>query len=223
MVHGNAHQAVLARAAQPAPRARPRRSFAMFAALALLCTLWLGLAAWCVAAFQIVSFARSSATGPADAALVLGAAAWGNRPSPVYQERISQAIQLYQSGQVRWIILTGGTARLGEPSEAEVGRRFCVRHGVPEAAILEEESSRTTWENLQGARAEMSPRNIHSVLLVSDPLHMKRAVVMARAQGIDAQPAPTTTSRFRSRRARTAFLWREGWLYIAFRLFGIDH
>jgi uncharacterized SAM-binding protein YcdF (DUF218 family) len=184
--------------------------------------LSLAFFAWCVAAAQIVSFARKSATGPADAALVLGAAAWGYHPSPVYRERIAQAIQLYDRGQVHWIILTGGSPRLDQPSEAEVGRRFCILHGVPDTSLVEEDVSRSTWQNLQRAHAEMKTRSIRTVLLVSDPLHMKRAVVMARAQGIDAQPAPTATSRYRSWRSRAEFLWRETWLYMGFVLFGID-
>lgn len=187
-----------------------------------LCGLLLLAAAWLVPAVQIVLFARQSADGPADAALVLGAAAWGNRPSPVYRERIAKAITLYNDHRVRWIVLTGGSPLQGYPAEAEVGRRYCLMHGIPEEALVVEARSRTTWNNLDHARGLMEARQIHTVLLVSDPLHMKRAVAMARAQGIDAQPAPTPTSRFRSWNTRAVFLWHETWRYLGFVLFGAE-
>lgn len=187
----------------------------------LACLLVLAIA-WAVAATQILVFSRRSAEGPADAALVLGAAAWGNRPSPVYRERITKAIALYKEHRVRWIVLTGGSPMLGYPSEAEVGRRYCLLHGVPAEALVVEDRSRTTWANLADAQRPMARLDIRTVLLVSDPFHMKRAVAMARAQGIDAQPAPTTTSRFRTWHTRAAFLWREGWLYLGFALFGVQ-
>lgn len=178
--------------------------------------------AWCIPAAQIVLFSRQSASGSADAALVLGAAAWGNRPSPVYRERITKAIALYNEHRVRWIVLTGGSPLQGYPAEAQVGRRYCLMHGIPEEALVVEDRSRTTWNNLDHARALMEARQIHTVLLVSDPLHMKRAVAMARAQGIDAQPAPTPTSRFRSWNTQAVFLWHETWRYLGFLLFGAE-
>jgi len=190
-------------------------------AKAFLAILLLAAIAWGIAATQILRFAQQSASGTADAALVLGAAAWGNRPSPVYRERIANAVLLYTQGRVHWIVLTGGSPLPGYPSEAQVGRRYCLQQGVPDSALVLEDRSRTTWGNLRGAQAEMKRRGIRSVLLVSDPLHMKRATAMARAQGMDAQPSPTQTSRFRSWDTRALLLWHETWLYLGFELFGV--
>lgn len=192
----------------------------LFGRLVLLLVL-AAVAAWGYVAFQIVRFGQLSSHQTADAAVVLGAAAWGNRPSPVYRERIEKAIQLYATHQVRWIILTGGSPVEGYPSEAQVGRRFCLTHGVPDDALLVEDLSRTTFENLQNAREQMAARNIRKVLLVSDPLHMKRSVALAKSLDMDAQPAPTQTSRFRTWQTRAVLLWHETWLYLAFRLFGV--
>jgi uncharacterized SAM-binding protein YcdF (DUF218 family) len=100
-----------------------------------------------------------------------------------------------------------------------VGRQFCISHGVPAAATLPDARSRTTWQNLQEAKALMAGHNIHTALLVSDPLHMRRAMVMARDLGLHALPAATTSSRFRSSTARGKFLWRETWLYLAYVVF----
>jgi uncharacterized SAM-binding protein YcdF (DUF218 family) len=173
-----------------------------------------GLAAW-----DIVRYGNQVVDASADAAIVLGAAAWGSKPSPVYRERILAAIALYEAKKVNWIILTGGTPQPGYPTEAQVGRQFCVSHGVPASATLLDEQSRTTWQNLQGAKALMAGHNIHTVLLVSDPLHMRRAMVMAKDLGLHAVPAATTSSRFRSSTAQGKFLWRETWLYLAYVVF----
>lgn len=187
----------------------------------LILGLLLLLGGYGTVALQILRFGHRASGAPADAAVVLGAAAWGSKPSPVYRERIVEAIALYKAGKVRWIILTGGSSQAGYPSEAQVGRKFCVSRGVPVAATLIDERSRTTWQNLEEARALMAPRGIHTILLVSDPLHMRRAMAMARALGLQAQPAPTASSRFKSWITRGKFLWRETWLYLAYVIFGI--
>ena len=197
-----------------------RWSFPLFLRL-LLVSVLLFTCAYVVVAWQIVEFGRQPADTSADAAVVLGAAAWGGRPSPVYRERIIEAIALYKAGKVHWIILTGGTPNPGYPSEAQVGQRFCVAHGVPIKATLVDQVSRTTWQNLEQTRTLMASHNIETVLLVSDPMHMRRAVAMAHALGIRASPMPTPSSRFRSLFTRSKFLWRETWLYLAYLAFGV--
>ena len=172
-----------------------------------------------IAAWQIVSYGDLSSDLHADAALVLGAAAWGKKPSPVYRERIKEAIWLYESGRVRYLVFTGGTPQSGYPAEGDVGREFAIEHGVPAAAILVETTSRTTWHNLANAQPLLASLEIRTVLLVSDPLHMRRAMAMASSLGLQAKPAPTSSSRFQSLATRGGFLWRETWLYIDYLVF----
>src|ERR1035437_741679 len=169
-------------------------------------------------AWQIVSYSNVSFESSTDAAVVLGAAAWGNRPSPVYRERINEAISLYKKGLVHYLVFTGGTPESDYPSEGWVGREFAIKHGVPETAILVELTSRTTEQNLVNAQLLMAPHGIKTVLLVSDPLHMYRAMAIARDLGLQATPAPTSSSRFQSLTSRGKFLWRETWLYLEYRL-----
>ncbi|WP_233201201.1 YdcF family protein [Chromobacterium alticapitis] len=170
-------------------------------------------------AWSIVDYGSDSEQSGADAALVLGAAAWGNKPSPVFRERINHAVKLYQSGKVRWIVFTGGTPEPGYPAEADVGREFAARQGVPMTAMLVENQSRTTWQNLSNAREIGKQFGIRSYLLVSDPLHMRRAVLMADDLGLRAFPAPTQSSRFRTFSSWSRFLARETWLYLGYRVF----
>ena len=170
-------------------------------------------------AWSIVDYGSGEDVPSADAALVLGAAAWGSKPSPVFRERINHAVKLYQSGKVRWIVFTGGTPEPGYPAEADVGREFAARQGVPMTAMLVENQSRTTWQNLSNARDLGNQFGIRSYLLVSDPLHMRRAVLMAGDLGLRASPAPTQSSRFRTLASWSRFLARETWLYVGYRVF----
>ncbi|UTH76487.1 YdcF family protein [Chromobacterium sp. IIBBL 290-4] len=170
-------------------------------------------------AWSIADYGNDADEPNADAALVLGAAAWGNKPSPVFRERINHAVKLYQGGKVRWIVFTGGTPEPGYPAEADVGREFAAKLGVPMTAMLAENQSRTTWQNLSNSRDLGNQFGIHSYLLVSDPLHMRRAVLMANDLGLRAYPAPTQSSRFKTFSNWSRFLARETWLYVGYRVF----
>lgn len=130
----------------------------------------------------------------AQAIVVLGAAQWNGRPSPVLQARLDRALELYREGYAPLLVFTGGALPGDRATEASVGRDYALSHGVPEQAILIEEKSRTTYENLVGARALLFPRGARSVLLVSDPFHMARSRIIARDLGFDPHPAPTHAS-----------------------------
>lgn len=193
------------------------------------CVLWLvfllllvlgGLFAFSVK--QVADYARYPvpASLRADAAVVLGAAAWGVRPSPVFRERINHGIALYQSGQVDKLVFTGGTPKPGFMTEAEVARRFALKQGVPPADILLETTSKDTYENLRNTQALMRRHGLRKVLVVSDPYHMARAAAMAADLGIAAEFSPTPTSRFNdsSSAAQKRFFWQESYALFVFRL-----
>jgi uncharacterized SAM-binding protein YcdF (DUF218 family) len=184
--------------------------------------LWGGLCAvllWPLfLAWRIVAYAGRHDPAPADVAIVLGAAVWDTVPSPVFAARIDHGIALYQRGRVRRIVFTGGVGAGKRHSEAEVARGYAIRAGVPEDRIAVETRSTITYENLREARALLDSAAAPRVLIVSDPLHMRRAVTMARDLGLDAHPAPTPTSRYRSWRSRAGFLGREVFFYAQYLL-----
>lgn len=174
----------------------------------LLCALWLlGVAAW------IVWVGDRDQASPADAIVVLGAAAYDARPSPVLQERIRHALDLYRRGYADTLIFTGGYGYGARFSESQVARRYALREGVPEDAVLIEALSRTTYENLAQTRLLLQERGLHRVIVVSDPLHMARALRLCRLLGIDARGSPTPSTRFRSFRSRWRFLAREVYFF----------
>jgi uncharacterized SAM-binding protein YcdF (DUF218 family) len=171
-----------------------------------------------ILAGDIYAYSRVRDDGPADAAIVLGAAIWDDRPSPVFRERINHAVDLYERGAVQALIFTGGVGQGEEYAESEVGRAYAVRAGVPAEVIAIETQSRTTYQNLEQARALVEGRGVGRVLVVSDPLHMRRAVTMARDLGLDAYPSPTPTTRYRSRRTQAWFLLRELYFFSTYLL-----
>lgn len=182
--------------------------------LLILLLLWLvGVAAY------ITWVGQRDQAAPADAIIVLGAAAYDAKPSPVFEERIRHGIALYQRGLARTLIFTGGYGGVGARfSEAQVGRRYALRQGVPAKAILIESVSRNTHENLRQAAALMETHDLHRAIIVSDPLHMARALRISREVGIQAIGSPTPTTRFRTFATRWRFLLAEVYFFHRDRL-----
>lgn len=169
-------------------------------------------------AARVYSYRSASSDAPADAAVVLGAAVWGAEVSPVFRERINHGIDLYRKGRVRKLIFTGGQGNSGEPTESSAARQYAMRSGVPAADILIEEQSHNTYENIMYAKRLADARGLRKVLLVSDPLHMKRAVAMARDAGLAAEPSPTPSTRYRGLRSQAGQLAYETYYYIGYVL-----
>lgn len=183
---------------------------------ALLRAILLGLilvlvAAFATAAYQIYSFSSVDETQQADVAIVLGAAAWRSRPSPVFAERINHAIELHRRGWVGAVILTGGYGRNPSLADSEIAREYALQRGLPASVIYIETNSTDTQENLVEAQKLMQALGWGSALLVSDPLHMYRAQLLADELGMQTASSPTPTSRYRSAFSRTAFLLRESY------------
>ena len=156
----------------------------------------------------------------ADAAIILGAAVDGSEPSPVFRERILHGIRLHREGRVERLIFTGGRGEGDMLAESEVARELAIAEGIPAEAILLETESVTTMHNLVEAQLVMRDAGLQSALIVSDPLHMRRATAMADALAMQAQPSATPTTRYRSFWPRAKFLAREVYFIHHFWLFG---
>jgi uncharacterized SAM-binding protein YcdF (DUF218 family) len=180
----------------------------------LATTIWLGLVG-----FEIVRFARISAHQSADAAIVLGAAVTEHRPSPVFQARIDHAIDLWKTQRVKYLIFTGGLGADDTLAESQAAQKYAVSQGVPPDRILIELKSRTTKQNLLEAQKILQNQRLSSCLLVSDPLHMKRADWMMRDVGITGYPSPTPYSRYQTWQSQLPFLAREVYFYHHYWLF----
>ncbi len=118
-------------------------------------------------------------------------------------------------------MFTGGVGEGQTQSESSIGRSIAIQHGVPATDILVEEKSRTTQQNLSEARALMKQHQMDSANIVSDPLHMKRAMMMAGDLDVAAASSPTPTSRYRSLKTKLGFLLRE--VYFIHHYFATGH
>ncbi len=181
---------------------------------------WLGrlgalLGLWLLGvAIYIVWVGDRDQAAPADAIIVLGAAAYDAKPSPVFEERIRHGLDLYQRGYAPTLIFTGGFGGNGARfAESQVARRYALRHDVPADAILIETVSRTTRQNLLEARGLMRSHGLHRAIIVSDPLHMARALRLCRELQIEALASSTPSTRFRSFQTRWRFLLQEVYFF----------
>lgn len=169
-------------------------------------------------AYSIVDYGRKDEKCQADVAIVLGASVTDTEVSPVLRERLNHGIWLYQNGYVDYLILTGGVGEGDTLSEAYVSKQYVLSQGISEEVIFLEDESGITEENLQNAKAIMDTHNWETAIVVSDPLHMKRAMLMAEDYGIAAYSSPTPTSMYRSLRTKAGFLLREEVYYIGYVL-----
>ena len=182
----------------------------------LLLVLLGGIVLWGAVALSIVNYGKIDEKAPSDVAIILGAGTWKGEVSPVYRERINHGIWLYQNGYADYLLLTGGVGDGNPVSDAAAAKAYALSQGVPETVILIEEKSTITEENLFYAKAVMDELSLKSAIIVSDPLHMKRAMLMASDYGIDALSSPTPTTMYRSLKTQIPFLAREEFFYLGY-------
>ena len=163
------------------------------------------LLAWGTILAAVVVWGARDEARPAAAIIVLGAAQYAGRPSPVFRARLDHAIDLWNRGFAPHLIVTGGMGIGDTTSEAAVGRRYALRRGVPDSAILLEAHGRTTSESLRAVSGIMDQLPSKSAILVSDPFHMLRLSIIAGRLGLVPHPSPTRTSPIARNRGTT---WR---------------
>ena len=138
----------------------------------------------------------------------------------MFKERINHGIWLYECGYVSKIIFTGGKIEKNEYSDSFIERKYAIAQGVPSEDIFIEQQSAITQENIFYATQIMRSNDMSTAILVSDPLHMKRTMLMAKDIGLTAYSSPTTTSKYITLKTKLPFLAREVFYYIGYRLFG---
>ena len=131
---------------------------------------------------------------PVDVIVVLGAAQYDGRPSPVFAARLDHAIALWHAGIAQGFVVTGGKLPGDRTTEAATARGYAMAHEVPEAAIFGEFEAHNTLDSLRSVAALMRERGYTSAVFVSDPTHMLRVLRIAHDLGIEAYGSPTLTS-----------------------------
>ncbi|GMK46058.1 hypothetical protein PghCCS26_31860 [Paenibacillus glycanilyticus] len=164
---------------QTGSKSRKRRGlllFRLFVGLCLLGVLCCGYLLW-----QINSYDDSKPVEQADAAIVLGASLWSDKPSPALKERLDFADKLYKDGKVKMLILSGGLDRNGSKlTEAQGMRVYLLAKGIPEDKMLLDNAARSTYENLLNSKVIAAEHGLNKLLIVTHDYHAPRALEMAR-------------------------------------------
>jgi uncharacterized SAM-binding protein YcdF (DUF218 family) len=184
-------------------------------ALLLLFALWL------VTVGLIMLAGMRPNVHKADAIVVLGAAQWNGKPSPVFKARLDHAIMLHNKRFAPYLIVTGGVGQGDTLSEGEVALRYAVRNGVKASHILVERKGLTSAESVTAAAELMRKSGLSSAIIVSDSYHMLRVELLARDAGIKPYRAPAPNSPIdRSPGERWRYIMRESVLVPAVALLG---
>ena len=172
-----------------------KRSRLLVNVIAVLLFGWIGCAV------SVVWWGWRDAAPPSDAIVVLGAAQYVGRPSPVLRSRLDHALDLWNRNLASRLILTGGQGEGDTTSEAEVGRTYLRKKGVPERVMLLETKGRSTEESVVGVARLMRAENLHRAIVVSDPFHMLRLQILAWEHGLQVSGSPTRTSPISANRS----------------------
>ena len=196
------------------PEKKRRRFFWRFLALLLLAFLvYCGLLFRRIARQSGVDEARS-----ADVIVVLGAAEYGGRPSPVYRARLEHAAELYEKGLAAFVITSGGPGGELHFSEGQVGRDYLKEHGIPESQLIAETQSHDTNESAQRVAAIMRANGMKSCIAVSDGYHMYRVKEMLQTQGVVVYGSPRVETKPVSFVQHARVIAEEVFKYIAWKL-----
>jgi len=147
-----------------------------------------------VALLMVLVVSQQDQRLPADAIVVLGAAQYNGRPSPVLRARLDHALQLYREGLAPRIVVTGGVGRGDTTSEATVARHYLIARKVPPDAVIEQPQGRSTQASMTAVADWLAGARLQRVILVSDPFHMFRLRLEARRTALEAYTSPTESS-----------------------------
>ena len=156
--------------------------------------------------YQIRATSNLEEARAADVIVIMGAAEYRGRPSPVLKARLDHGLELFQRGLAPIILTTGGAG--GDPvfTEGEVGRAYLARQGIPSEAILVEPEGESTVHSTAAVAEIMNRMSLRSAILVSDGYHIFRAKKLLEARGLKVYGSP--------RPSAPPGGWKELWLYI---------
>jgi len=166
-----------------------------------------------LAAARVVTAAREDDRTPTDVVVVLGAAQFNGRPSPVLEARLEHADELYRQQVAPHVVTVGSNQPGDRTTEAAVGADWLVSAGVPRADVTAVPLGHDTLSSLTAVAHLMADRGWTSATLVTDPAHEARSLAMARALGIEAHGSPTQTGSGSSLTLEYVVRETEGLLY----------
>jgi uncharacterized SAM-binding protein YcdF (DUF218 family) len=149
---------------------------------------------YAISLYQVWTTGLSDHRRATEAIVVLGAAQYDGRPSPQLAARLDHAAALHSQELAPIVFATGGKQPGDRFTEAKASQLYLLALGVPESAILLEDTGTSTWESLSNVEAVLREIGASDVILVTDPYHSLRAKLMGEELGLVAHTSATRTS-----------------------------
>jgi vancomycin permeability regulator SanA len=140
---------------------------------------------------QVWWISRQDGARKADAAVVLGAAQYDGRPSPVFEDRLDHALELYEDDLVDVIVLTGGKQTGDRFTEGYAGFVYLANRGVPQDDMRIEDQGTNSWESLAAAARILHDEDMLEAVMVTDGYHALRVEAIADELGLHATVSPS--------------------------------
>ncbi|MCX7709401.1 MAG: YdcF family protein [Clostridia bacterium] len=142
---------------------------------------------------NIAYYGSNSKPVQSEAMIVLGCQIWGTSPSWSLEYRLKKALELYQQGYAKTIIVSGGQGKDEAATESSVMKNWLIQQGIASDCIFEESKSTSTYENLQFSKEILENQKLNSAIIVSNDFHIFRSLSLAKRLGIEASGAPAPT------------------------------
>lgn len=154
-------------------------------------------------------FAQAKQKITSNIAIILGTTIVDSLPSPAFEQRILHGVHLYQNGTVQKLLFTGGKVHGRKYAEADVAYRYAIKKGIPAQDIIVENKATNTIENIRLVKLHLDTTHYKNVYLVTDSIHIKRAVLIAQEENISAIPSPSSTQYIPSSLKKFKYKIRE--------------
>ncbi len=165
--------------------------------------------------------ARQDARPSSDAIVVLGSAQYNGVPSSIFEARLEHALSLWEEGVAPVVVTVGGKAAGDQFTEAEAGRDYLARAGVPAGSLLAVPEGVDTLESMRAVGTAFAQQGWSSAVLVTDPWHAMRAERMAEDAGMTAESSPTRQGpAVQTRATQFRYILRETAAYLLYRVTG---
>lgn len=141
---------------------------------------------------QIIKDGDFSALENIDCVIILGAGIWGDKPSPMLEDRLLEGIKLYKDGVVDKILTTGDHGQNGY-DEVSVMKKYIMEQGVPSEDIFMDHAGFSTYESMYRAKAVF---DVENAIVVTQEYHLYRAIYIANQLGLNVLGAPSDPRQY---------------------------
>lgn len=131
---------------------------------------------------QIIKEDQYSNLSDVDCIIILGAGIWGDKPSPMLEDRLQEGIKLYQNNVSDKIIMSGDHGKK-EYDEVNIMKNYVVERGIPSENIFMDHAGFSTYESIYRAKEIFQAKKI---VIVTQKYHLYRALYIANRLGIEA-------------------------------------